>query len=292
MLHRLILALLLGCLLLTTACDRGDGIDAHPALWRVQDGDTAIWLLGTIHVLPDNVRWQTPAITHAIDASDTLVLEIAQGDPAANAAAFLKVARAPGLPPVLDRVPAETRATLADAAEQTDIPLKRLDAMKSWAAALTLSVSGAAHEGAKAENGVERTLDQRFAATGKPRLALETIDSQLALFDAQPESAQRQMLIQAADTAARRAADAQALTAWAAGDTAALALAVNGSLSDAPMLRKVLVTDRNQRWAGWIAARMAQPGTVLVAVGAGHLAGPDSVVAMLKARGLTVERVE
>ena len=36
---------------------------------------------------------------------------------------------------------------------------------------------------------------------------------------------------------------------------------------------------------------MAQPGTVFIAVGAGHLAGPESVVAKLKASGVPVERV-
>jgi uncharacterized protein YbaP (TraB family) len=37
---------------------------------------------------------------------------------------------------------------------------------------------------------------------------------------------------------------------------------------------------------------MQRPGTVLVAVGAGHLAGHDSVVEMLKQRGYKVRRVQ
>jgi uncharacterized protein YbaP (TraB family) len=37
---------------------------------------------------------------------------------------------------------------------------------------------------------------------------------------------------------------------------------------------------------------MAQPGTIMVAVGAGHLAGPDSVLELLKRRGLRVSRVQ
>jgi len=53
----------------------------------------------------------------------------------------------------------------------------------------------------------------------------------------------------------------------------------------------VLLTERNRRWAAWIKARMAKPGTVFLAVGAGHLAGSDSVVADLGKAGLTAERV-
>jgi uncharacterized protein YbaP (TraB family) len=37
---------------------------------------------------------------------------------------------------------------------------------------------------------------------------------------------------------------------------------------------------------------MAEPGTVMVAVGAGHLAGSDSVQDFLMKRGLTVSRVQ
>jgi uncharacterized protein YbaP (TraB family) len=48
---------------------------------------------------------------------------------------------------------------------------------------------------------------------------------------------------------------------------------------------------RNQTWAGKIIAMLQQPGTIFIAVGAGHLAGPDSVQAQLQSRGITVEQV-
>ena len=37
---------------------------------------------------------------------------------------------------------------------------------------------------------------------------------------------------------------------------------------------------------------MAQPGAVMIAVGAGHLAGKDSVIALLKKDGYRVRRVQ
>ena len=59
-----------------------------------------------------------------------------------------------------------------------------------------------------------------------------------------------------------------------------------------PALTDALLTRRNANWARWIEGRMAQPGTVMVAVGAGHLAGPASVQAMLGKRGLKVTRLQ
>jgi hypothetical protein len=61
---------------------------------------------------------------------------------------------------------------------------------------------------------------------------------------------------------------------------------------DDPRLAAALLHPRNRAWADWIAARLATPGRVFVAVGAGHLAGPHSVQAMLAERGLTVTRLQ
>ena len=51
------------------------------------------------------------------------------------------------------------------------------------------------------------------------------------------------------------------------------------------------IADRNARWADWIEQRMARPGTVFLAVGAGHLAGDKSVQAQLAKHKLTATRV-
>jgi uncharacterized protein YbaP (TraB family) len=66
---------------------------------------------------------------------------------------------------------------------------------------------------------------------------------------------------------------------------------MNGGMNTMPEIKRVLLTDRNQRWADWIAKRMKRPGTVFLAVGAGHLAGKESVQAMLKANRLDATRI-
>ena len=63
-----------------------------------------------------------------------------------------------------------------------------------------------------------------------------------------------------------------------------------GAMADTGL--RVLLTERNQRWAGWVKQRLGKPGTVFVAVGAGHLAGPESVQAQLKRLGVKAERVK
>lgn len=278
MIRRLVPTLVLVAALSLASC--GADEQARPALWRVSDGDTEIWLLGTIHALPRGVEWRTAAVRDAIAGADTLVTEIPADDADRMAATFLRHARSAGLPPLADRVAPGRRVALAPFG-------KTLDGMKSWAAAVTIGARGIQASGASSAYGVEAVLAQAFA--GRAHLALETQDAQLAMFDGLPEAAQRVLLAQAIDDPA---AYARELAAWRAGDVDALAAGLAPGFRAAPVLREVLVTRRNARWAGWIARALGQPGRVLVAVGAGHLVGPGSVVAMLRARGVRVERVQ
>ncbi len=249
----------------------------------MQDADTTIWLLGTIHVLPPEVRWETPAIKAAIDGADMLVTEI----PAQDSGATLT--EVPGLPPLARRVPSDRREALKAAIEKTDKSMADADRMPSWAAATLIANNSVRAAGAKRIDGVEAVLAQRFDGAGRPHIALETLSAQLAMFGTLPEEAQRLLLLRAIDG---RDDYRTMLSAWATGNEKRLAASFEDSFREMPMLLDTLVTRRNARWSGWIARRMHTPGKVLVAVGAGHLVGDRSVVAMLRARGLKVDRVQ
>jgi uncharacterized protein YbaP (TraB family) len=71
-----------------------------------------------------------------------------------------------------------------------------------------------------------------------------------------------------------------------------IAATFNQDLSDTPELMNALLKQRNANWKGWIERRLATPGAVLLAVGAGHLAGSDSVVSMLQKDGYRVRRIQ
>jgi uncharacterized protein YbaP (TraB family) len=82
------------------------------------------------------------------------------------------------------------------------------------------------------------------------------------------------------------------LSSWSRGDVPMIATVFNQDLSGSPELARALVAQRNASWSKWIEQRMAQPGTILVAVGAGHLAGKGSVIAMLQKDGYRVQRLQ
>jgi uncharacterized protein YbaP (TraB family) len=265
-----------------------------PALWKVADADTTIYLFGTIHILPRNMAWRSPVLEKAIEDSDELVLETADGiDLSKTARIMMTMATSPGLPPLAERVSPEKRAGLQALIKSAGVPAKMLDGMETWAAAMMLTAMSFRTMGYNAEDGVERGLATLYATEKKPVLGLETIEQQFSFFDGLPEASQRVFLEGTIeDPEASRATFAAMLRAWASGDTDAIARTFDGEASLTPELREVLMKRRNAAWTDWLAKRLEKPGTVMVAVGAGHLAGQDSVQEMLAARGLKAERVQ
>ncbi len=284
---RLIAPLLIAALIALHGCSRPRPAQARPALFVVRDADTTIWVLGTIHALPANVAWETPAITHAIDSADMLVTEIPRSAQGAVGAMFVDLARRDGLPPISLRVPEGLRPALNRAIDAANETSWTLDKLETWAAALVIENGRAQAGGAMVDNGVEAVLANRFA--GRPQRAFETPGNQLALFDHLSEPDQRRLLTLAATD---RDGYRRALTAWSTGDLVTIARGNDRLFASAPAMKAALLTGRNTRWSRWIAARMRRPGKVLMAVGAGHLAGPSSVMAMLRASGLTVRRLQ
>jgi uncharacterized protein YbaP (TraB family) len=165
--------------------------------------------------------------------------------------------------------------------------------METWAAAFTLLGVQYKSIGLDGENGPEQTLRDAFGAAGKPVGQLETNAQQLGFFDVLPETAQRALLEGAIEPAKSATVDFSAmLRGWADGDVETIARTFNHDLADTPALRETLLDRRNANWSRWIEQRMAQPGVVFVAVGAGHLAGSDSVQAMLQREGYRVTRIQ
>jgi uncharacterized protein YbaP (TraB family) len=116
---------------------------------------------------------------------------------------------------------------------------------------------------------------------------------QFSYFDKMSEKAQRQLLLGAVEPqeAAKKEFGGM-LASWSRGDVKGIATTFNHELSESPEVRDILMRQRNGNWAKWIKQRMGEPGTIMVAVGAGHLAGADSVIARLQKDGLRVQRVQ
>ncbi|MGZ8286857.1 MAG: TraB/GumN family protein [Allosphingosinicella sp.] len=270
------------------------GQAARPAMWKVADADTTLYLFGTIHMLPEGQGWRTPAMDSALARADELVLEVADiDDMMAAAQAMARLGLSPGLPPIAERVPEGKRAAMRSMIAESGYPEAVFDRLETWAAALSLLGVTFKRLGLDPSLGVEKQIGAPFKASGKIVTGLETVEQQLGYFDTLSEAAQRALLLSVVeDGADTKAQFKQMLAAWASGDLKGIERTFDDETQMSPELKAALMSKRNAAWADWLERRMEKPGTVFVAVGAGHLAGRDSVQTMLKKKGLKAKRVQ
>jgi hypothetical protein len=294
--------LMLPLLLLAQACSAFPSMAAWdgpkkgtPALWHVEtpDGGEA-WLFGGIHALPADIAWVTPRMKKAMDASDRLVLEVVGlEDSAAITRTFQEIGNSPGQPPLAERLPPELRDAGEALRTKGRLDPARFATLESWAAAITLAGAATSNLDMVREAGVERVLGKRYNQRDKPVIGLETPARQFTYFDELPEADQRAMLASViADADNAPAAYREMVTAWLQGDSDRLAAAANRGLLQRPQIREQILVRRNRDWAGQIADMLAIGARPFVAVGAAHLAGDDSVQALLQARGYTITRLQ
>lgn len=266
---------------------------AVPAMWQVGNGRSQITLYGTIHALPEGQDWFTPQAALALRRAGTLVVEIVPaGDPAAMRAVVTELGMLRMPVPLASRLPAKLKPQADMLLKQAGLPPGGLDAMETWLAVLTLVQIEMARAGLDPAAGVDVTLIARARGAGKPLVGLETVRGQLALFDELPEADQRLLLVSAISDAGKTAEQMRGLVAaWAAGDVDRI-LKDFDDASLSPELERRLFRDRNAAWADWVQTALKQPGRRFMAVGAAHMAGPHSLIALLKARGIRVRRVQ
>lgn len=264
----------------------------EPALWKVADEDTTIYLFGTVHALPKDVTWLDEDISNALAASDTLVTEVDMAEMAGTKMVELiqTTAVLPAGTTLRSLFTEEQTKTYEAAMQQIQVPAAAFDQFEPWYAAMMMTMLPLLQQGYTPDSGVEEVLLKTAGEIEKD--ALETVEFQLGVFDQLPQDNQVRFLIEAAENVGDVKSILDAMVSeWLEGDAEGLAEIMNESMNDAA-LAEALLYARNRNWAEWIETRLDAPGTVFMAVGAGHLAGENSVQDYLEERGLKVSRLQ
>ena len=277
-----------------------------PAMWLLEDEDTKIYMLGTIHILPQGFRWRNAQIDTVIDTADELVVETSDDDSmemmmniSPKLSRFLDNRQ-----PTSEQLSPDTRAKWRALARLTGTPFSEIDVMPVALAMISFGTGDDA-ELASYDYGVETVLEREFASTGRPISSIE--DFGTVLYGLYREN-DAEMVAEL--DATLRAWDGKSPETffkstewadngdiwwmeheWARGEVAEdfdLGLA---DTEIGKVLNEVLIVRRNTQWARWLDDRLDTPGTVLVAVGAGHFLGEESVLVELRERGLTAQRI-
>ena len=266
---------------------------ARPALWVVKDADTTIYLFGTVHLLPTDTDWHYPALDQAMADSQTLYIELTDDDPATMTALVLRYGMDMSHPlPTLLNHAEQLRLNIA--ANKAGVPggTQTLSMMRPWMAALTLATAPLLKAGLDPEQGVDKQLKAQMSGAGKQVLGLETAEQQIRFLADMPRSVELAFLRSSIRDVDKGTIElTELIDAWKNGDVATIARLEDEDMRQTePKLYQRLLVQRNGIWAGKIAEMLQQPGAIFIAVGAAHLAGPDSVQAQLHKLGIDAVR--
>jgi len=262
--------------------------------WKASGKGGVIYLVGSIHVMTPDFYPLNPALEAAFKDADLLVEEVDMAemlDPAAQ----MKILSRGMLPgdQSLDKL--LSPATLALVRKATgDLgaaggPLMRF---KPWMLAVALQGMELQKAGFDPELGLDKHFYDAAIEAGKNVQGLETADYQISVFDGMTMEQQDRMLAQTLRELATELASVGKLAdAWKIGDVPTVERIVQAELKAEPLIYQRLLVDRNKNWLPKIEALFGRSGRALVVVGAAHLVGPDGVVAMLRAKGYTVEQM-
>lgn len=267
---------------------------AAPALWKVSDADSEVYLFGTLHALNPAANWRTPAYDAAYAKASRVWFEadLGEADPTRVDALLQRYGYDADRPLSKKLTPSDLGALA-----RQGIDVRRIDHLRPWAAALMLSMQPALGRGATVEAGADLTMTRAVRTGAKQLRAFETLEDQAKMFASLTEGSEVRYLsnvLQERGVVSRlRSPGVNLEEAWLAGDLAKLGPGLVGDLKRGnPELYDALLKRRNERWVEQLVDVMAGEGVDLVNVGALHMVGDDGLPTLLAARGYAVQRLQ
>jgi len=232
-------------------------------------------------------------VKSSFDASQELVLEIISPENPAEVAPLVKKHGIDTSGKTLtSKLSPKHQTIMAEKLKALGMPANALDMFRPFFAAMTLTVIDMTAMGIDPNSGAEKVLTKAAKERKIGIGEVESMEQQMQMLNALDEKEQVRLLEKTLEESTEaKETLTKMITAWGKGDADGVAMVLNETSKESPALYKLLVSDRNKAWAQWIDNRLDKPGTVFMAVGAGHLAGPDSVQRYLKDRGIASQRI-
>lgn len=262
-------------------------------LWKAMGKGGVVYLAGSVHMLSPDFYPLGPALETAFRESDLLVEEVDMAEMLGAASQLNLLTR--GMLPAgstLQQVTSPaTYALVTRTVAGLGVPMEPLAMFKPWMLALTLEGLQLMKGGFDPELGLDKHFYDLAQTGGKTVQGLETTNYQISRFDEMTRDQQDHLLAETLKALETEQANTEKLTqSWKAGDVAAVERLVLADLRNEPQVYQRLLVERNRNWLPKIEALFGRNSPAFVVVGAAHLVGPDGIVAMLKARGYSVEQ--
>lgn len=267
---------------------------AESSVWKVSKGDDYLYVGGTAHLLPPS-EFPLPAeFEFAYQQADTLILETAIPDATDMQAqqAMLSAFQYQDGTTLEQVLSAELYQQLGAHFAGFGIPIEQLKGFRPGFIMTQLTVL-AAMQAQMAGTGVDHYFANRAIQDGKATAYLESLDFQLQMIANLGEGYEDRFIRMNLEQINHfEEMFKQILEAWRAGDLTQLdELVIKPTQALDLRVYQAMFVNRNQNWLPLIEDMFKNQQRELVLVGAGHLAGEHSVLALLSAAGYRIEQV-
>jgi uncharacterized protein YbaP (TraB family) len=262
-------------------------------LWEVESPSNKVFLLGSLHVLKSDAYPLAKEINQAYSISSKVVFETDIGgmmDPAVQAR-MLSMGLYPEGESLLQNISGDTRSTLQKRMAELGLPLEQFARFKPWLLAVTLTTLELQRLGFSPAYGIDVHYYGRARSDKKKIDFFEPIEYQLDLLgnmSAENQNAFLGQTLKDLEVAAEMADDMMAY--WQKGQSDKLYSLLFKSFKGYSEIEDLLLLQRNKDWLDKIESMLGEPENIFIVVGAGHLVGPQGVVALLKQKGYKVKQ--
>lgn len=277
---------LLTCAVVVLVCCDAPGLSAA-SVWRVTaPNGNILYLGGSVHGLASTDYPLPAAYNRAFDASSRLVLENNPDISRSTRERFLKSGYYAKGDSLKNHVDPRTYDYLRRVFEQWNVPENQLQRYRPW---MLISILWS---GSTNQLGVEGFLTRRAKANGKPISGLESFQEHAGIISGLDDHLAELVLLETfIPVAAGTDEHNHLLQAWRSGDVDTIARFDAEMMRDIPSMRERLLGARNRNWIPKIEGYMTSGQTYFVVAGAGHMGGPDGVLALLRGRGYQIQQL-
>ncbi|MCW5822081.1 MAG: TraB/GumN family protein [Cyanobacteria bacterium TGS_CYA1] len=266
-------------------------------LWKATRGNTTIYLLGTMHFGMKSLYPLPEEMEDAFSKSKHLIVEARIDEVDQNKLNQGLKSLLLFSPPdkLSNHLSAPTKTALQDYLKWAGESDNLYESWKPWFLASYVNASIMKREGLKSELGIDRHFLKKAKEQNKTVSQLESVESQLKLLGGFPMDVQDKMLRISLLQLRNNAASTKLIEeCWRDGDADSIAAITCKEAEDDPDLKaaqRKIYEDRNQSMTSKLLLLLTVPGPHFVAIGAAHLAGPESVLEHLKEQGFSIEQL-
>jgi uncharacterized protein YbaP (TraB family) len=261
-------------------------------LFRVRGATGAtVYLLGSVHLLDPQAGKLPPEVDSAFAHAKSVTFETSLDSMQMRGMEMMSRGQFTGGATLRSSLSPAGVAKADSVLKLYGLTIDQVNQFKPWLVSVLMTQMVIRKAKFEAQYGVDIQLNDRAKQANKPVMGLESVDFQMGIFDRVSAADQERMLTMSSspDSAARMLS--QIKDAWLAGDAGMLDSLLNRASGESPAFVSMLVTERNRNWIPKIENLLKGKDDALVVVGAAHLVGSQGVVALLKAKGYSIEQM-